>query len=127
MSVQIIRLNGIYGRIKRLLFFSGIVSSIAEIYRTDGILGFFSGLIPRLVGEIVLTIFLNACLFMARNLVQNSEVIKFSSIPIAVSVMMQIFVFFYSDLCVTSVTGETLKDRMHVLRLLRKDMVPTIF
>ncbi|XP_013771876.1 mitochondrial carrier homolog 2-like [Limulus polyphemus] len=33
--------------------YTGIFSSLRELYKEDGILGFFSGLIPRLIGEIV--------------------------------------------------------------------------
>lgn len=33
--------------------YDSIFSSLQEIYKTDGILGFFSGLVPRLVGEIL--------------------------------------------------------------------------
>lgn len=85
-----------------VIFFSGILSSIAEIYKTDGILGFFSGLIPRLIGEIILTIFLNGCLFLAKNVVQNNDVIKFSSIPIAVCIKNYCFLgsFYVGDLFV---------------------------
>ncbi|ELT95424.1 hypothetical protein CAPTEDRAFT_226268 [Capitella teleta] len=33
--------------------YSGLFSSIAEIYHHDGILGFFSGLVPRILGEVI--------------------------------------------------------------------------
>lgn len=57
-----------------------------EIYKTDGILGFFAGLIPRLLGEILLTVFVNTCVFLAKNIVKDEEVMKFGSIPIAASI-----------------------------------------
>lgn len=64
--------------------FSGIFSSINEIYNTDGILGFFSGLVPRLLGEIILTVLVNTCVFLTRNAIKDEEIKKFSGIPIAV-------------------------------------------
>lgn len=33
--------------------YSGLFGSVVEIYRQNGLLGFFSGLIPRLLGEII--------------------------------------------------------------------------
>lgn len=63
--------------------YSGIFSSITEIYRTDGILGFFSGLIPRLLGEIIFTVLVNTCIFVAKSTIKDDEVMKFSGIPIA--------------------------------------------
>lgn len=33
-------------------YFSGFFGSIAEVYKQNGILGYFSGLIPRLVGDV---------------------------------------------------------------------------
>lgn len=74
-------------------FFSGIGSSIIEIYKNDGILGFFSGLIPRLFGEVLLSIFVNVCIFLAKNMIKDNEVMKLSSIPIAVSAMNITFQF----------------------------------
>nr|CAH7754771.1 unnamed protein product [Callosobruchus chinensis] len=33
--------------------YNGIFSSVKEIYHQNGVLGFFSGLIPRLLGDIL--------------------------------------------------------------------------
>lgn len=44
--------------------YNGIVSSIGQIYREEGILGLFSGLIPRLVGEILTIWFANTIAFV---------------------------------------------------------------
>jgi carrier protein len=33
--------------------YGGIFSSLVEIYRNDGILGFFAGIVPRMIGEII--------------------------------------------------------------------------
>lgn len=80
-------------RIQLFLFHSGILSSISEIYNTDGILGFFSGLFPRLLGEILLTVFINTCLFLTKNVIRDSEVMKFGSIPIAVCSQVEILTY----------------------------------
>jgi len=46
--------------------YNTVISSIREIYNQDGILGFFAGLIPRLIGE-VFTIWLTTFLAQAIN------------------------------------------------------------
>lgn len=67
---------------------SGILSSIVEIYRNEGIWGFFSGLVPRLLGEILLILFMNGCLFLAKHYIKDEEVVKYGSIPVAVSIVL---------------------------------------
>ncbi|XP_064487907.1 mitochondrial carrier homolog 2-like [Ornithodoros turicata] len=44
--------------------YDGILSSIAQIYKDEGILGLFSGLIPRLVGEILTIWFASSVAFV---------------------------------------------------------------
>ncbi|KAK9871485.1 hypothetical protein WA026_012858 [Henosepilachna vigintioctopunctata] len=44
----------------RELRYRGIFGSIGEIYRQNGILGFFSGLIPRLLGDILTVLMANS-------------------------------------------------------------------
>ncbi|XP_041350883.1 mitochondrial carrier homolog 2-like [Gigantopelta aegis] len=51
-----------------------VFSSISEIYRNDGVLGFFSGIVPRIVGEII-TVWISNFLaqLMNKYLVEDKE------------------------------------------------------
>ncbi|XKL59566.1 hypothetical protein PGB90_000582 [Kerria lacca] len=85
----------------REIQYSGIGSSIIEIYKNDGILGFFSGLIPRLFGEVLLSIFVNVCIFLAKNMIKDNEVMKLSSIPIAIVGTAFTYPFHVVSTCMT--------------------------
>ncbi|ESO86586.1 hypothetical protein LOTGIDRAFT_195024, partial [Lottia gigantea] len=50
---HVIMLRGMIQFVGRESKYDSIFSSIAEIYRNDGILGYFAGLFPRLIGEII--------------------------------------------------------------------------
>ncbi|KAK6185691.1 hypothetical protein SNE40_007869 [Patella caerulea] len=50
---HVIMLRSMIQFVGRETKYDSIFSSIAEIYRNDGILGYFAGLLPRLVGEII--------------------------------------------------------------------------
>jgi len=64
---------------------------MVQIYKTDGILGFFAGLVPRLLAEIILTAFINVCVFLTENYIKETEITKFSSLPIAVSFVSKFY------------------------------------
>lgn len=88
-------LGGIYSKIVQienhlskllLLCFSGIFASVKEIYQQNGVLGFFSGLIPRLVGDI-LSLCLASSLTYAINhyLIEEKELKVYTSATMSVS------------------------------------------
>lgn len=60
--------------------YSGLFGSIAEIYRQNGIMGFFAGLIPRVLGDVLYTV-LAASLTYALNtyVCQESEIQTYTS------------------------------------------------
>lgn len=35
------------------MYCSGLFNSVVEVYKQNGILGFFSGLVPRVIGDII--------------------------------------------------------------------------
>ncbi|KFM68378.1 Mitochondrial carrier-like protein, partial [Stegodyphus mimosarum] len=56
--------------------YGGIFASFKEIFRQDGVLGFFSGLVPRLVGEI-LTLWVGAtAAFLINTYIVEEETLK---------------------------------------------------
>lgn len=67
-------------------FFSGIFSSVKEIYNQNGVLGFFSGLIPRLLGDII-SLLLASSLTYAINhyLIEEKELKVYTSATMTVS------------------------------------------
>ena len=66
----------------------GVFGSIAEIYKQNGILGFFSGLIPMLIGDI-LSVLLASCLTYGINkyLIEEKELQNYTSVAICVSII----------------------------------------
>ncbi|XP_054714268.1 mitochondrial carrier homolog 2-like [Uloborus diversus] len=56
--------------------YGGIFGSLKEIYNQDGILGFFSCLIPRMVGEILTFWFCNTAAFLINTYVVEEETLK---------------------------------------------------
>jgi carrier protein len=65
---------------------SGIFSSIKEIFHENGILGFFNGVVPRMLGEVA-SIFIASSLTFVVNcyLVDDQELKKFSAAFMTVS------------------------------------------
>jgi len=53
--------------------YSNILSSIKEIYREEGLLGFFSGLIPHLIGELFALWMLRTLNYLAMNYLVSQE------------------------------------------------------
>lgn len=50
--------------IGRESLYKSIFGSIAEIYKTDGILGFFSGLIPKLLCDVACLVLTSSTVFL---------------------------------------------------------------
>ncbi|CAH3160844.1 unnamed protein product, partial [Pocillopora meandrina] len=47
--------------------FSGLCASVKEIYNNEGLGGFFSGIIPRIVGEVLsLLLYQGACFLVSK-------------------------------------------------------------
>lgn len=59
--------------------YCGIFSSIIEIFRENGILGFFSGIVPRILGEIASTVIASSLTFIVNSyLVNDNDLKKFT-------------------------------------------------
>jgi carrier protein len=72
--------------VKCFLCCSGIVSSIKEIFHENGILGFFSGIVPRIVGEVTSVFIASSLTFVINSyIVDDQELKKFSAAFITVS------------------------------------------
>ncbi|KAL3275310.1 hypothetical protein HHI36_020077 [Cryptolaemus montrouzieri] len=59
--------------IGREIKYRGIFGSIGEIYRQNGLLGFFSGLIPRLVGDILTVLMANTLTYVINTYVVEEK------------------------------------------------------
>lgn len=65
--------------------YNGLIPSIIQIYKEDGIAGFFRGLFPRILAEVLLCVFVGTCTFLAkRHLSEKDEFKKMSAIPISI-------------------------------------------
>lgn len=63
--------------------YSGFFASIKEIYRNEGILGFFTGLLPRWIGEISALLLSSFVIYGVNNyLIQDNELKSFTSATI---------------------------------------------
>lgn len=66
--------------------YSGVFSSIREIFHENGILGFFSGIVPRILGEIASTVIASTLTFIVNSyLVNDKDLKKFTASSMAVS------------------------------------------
>jgi carrier protein len=66
--------------------YSGIFSSIKEIFHENGILGFFSGVVPRILGEVTSLFIASSLTFVVNSyLVDDQELKKFSGAFMTVS------------------------------------------
>lgn len=54
-------------------YYSGLISPFKEIYNEEGVLGFFSGLVPRLVAEIAQVWLCNILTYLLNNYVLNDQ------------------------------------------------------
>lgn len=69
------------------VIFSGIFSSIVEIYRQNGVFGFFSGLIPRLLGEVISLLLANALTYVINTYVfEERELQTYTAATTSVSI-----------------------------------------
>ncbi|XP_064212092.1 mitochondrial carrier homolog 2 isoform X2 [Tribolium castaneum] len=58
----------------------GVFGSIGEIYRQNGILGFFSGLIPRLIGDILSVLLASSLTYVVNKyLIEEKEIQNYTS------------------------------------------------
>ncbi|XP_068711164.1 mitochondrial carrier homolog 2-like [Montipora capricornis] len=69
--------------------YSGLRASVKEIYENEGIAGFFSGIIPRLLGEALsLLLFRGAC-FLVRKYAVDSEVSRRKEVQVYTNGLFQ--------------------------------------
>lgn len=69
--------------------YSGLRTSIREIYNNEGIAGFFSGVIPRLIGEILsLLLFRGACFLVSKYAI-DSEVSRRKEVQVYTNGLFQ--------------------------------------
>lgn len=66
--------------------------SIGEIYRQNGILGFFSGLIPRLLGDILTVLIANTLTFVI-----NTYIVEEKDLQVYTSATMMVTFSQYID------------------------------
>lgn len=72
--------------VEYIKYFSGLFGSVKEIYYQNGVLGFFSGLVPRLLGDII-SLCLASSLTYAINhyLIEEKELKVYTSATMSVS------------------------------------------
>lgn len=59
--------------------YEGIIGSIMEVYKTNGIAGFFSGLVPRMIGELFSLFLASTLVYLVNSyLVKDQELQKYS-------------------------------------------------
>lgn len=64
-------------------------SSIIEVYKENGILGFFSGLIPRILGDILSIILANTLAYaLSAYVFDDAELKMYSSATMSVSTLL---------------------------------------
>lgn len=64
--------------------YCGVFSSIREIFHENGILGFFSGIVPRILGEIASTVIASTLTFIVNSyLVNDKDLKKFTASSMA--------------------------------------------
>lgn len=83
---EFIILKYIWNECDPFICYSGIFSSIIEIFRENGILGFFSGIVPRILGEIASTVIASSLTFIVNSyLVNDNDLKKFTAASMTVS------------------------------------------
>lgn len=76
----------IWNECEPFICYSGICSSIREIFHENGILGFFSGVVPRILGEISSAVIASILTFIVNNyIVNDKDMKKFTAASMAVS------------------------------------------
>lgn len=64
--------------------YSGLLSSVAELYRENGVVGFFSGLVPRLLGDILSIVLANSLAYLVNTyLVEEADMKMYSTATIS--------------------------------------------
>lgn len=56
--------------------YSGLLNSVSEIYKENGVLGFFSGLVPKLLGDILSVLIANSLAYLLSTYVFEEEDLK---------------------------------------------------
>ena len=69
--------------------YSNVFGSVGEVYRTNGVVGFFAGVVPRLVGEIPTLVLLEYAKHWALRLIKDPNG-KFLA-PYVINVCMLFF------------------------------------
>ena len=55
---------------------SGVLSSLRAIYEQNGLLGFFSGLVPRLLGDLLSALLVASLTYVVNNYVVEDKELK---------------------------------------------------
>ena len=72
--------------LKKICFFSTFVGSIQEIYHQNGLCGFFSGLTPRLIGDLLNVCITTSCTYIIHvYFTDDKEIQNYCSAIIGVS------------------------------------------
>lgn len=58
------------------MHYSGLLNSVSEIYKENGVLGFFSGLVPKLLGDILSVLIANSLAYLLSTYVFEEEDLK---------------------------------------------------
>lgn len=78
------------------VIFRGVFGSIGEIYRQNGILGFFSGLIPRLAGDILSVLLASSLSYVVKKyVIDERDLQDYCVAAISVSHLNFYYVFKY--------------------------------
>lgn len=65
----------------------GIFASIVEIYKQNGLLGFLSGLVPRILGDVISLLLASALTYVVNNFIfEEKELQMYSSATMSVSI-----------------------------------------
>lgn len=76
--------------------YNGIFGSIVEIYRENGIKGFFSGLIPRILGDVISLILASTLAYAVNTYVfEEKELQMYTSATMSVSTFNFYCVYYY--------------------------------
>lgn len=69
--------------------YSGLRASFKEIYENEGIAGFFSGIIPRILGEVLSLVFFRGACFLVSRYAVDSEVSRRKEVQIYTNGLFQ--------------------------------------
>ena len=93
LTHHLLTLPSLYFAARFFFHFRGILPSVREIFSREGIQGFFAGMTPRLIGEVLALVISGSAAFAVNQFVKRGRTREYISLGVSVTFILTIVSF----------------------------------